>query len=108
MSAPEKLGRFDHHPDPAIDFCFEVELLENINLNAKLGLCGWGHEEERETLDERIERALGFLVGVDENCIAAKAALCELAVERGFIVTGEIAYFGQPLLRRTTTREDEQ
>lgn len=30
MSDTQTLGRFGHHPDPAIDFCVEVEEIEAI------------------------------------------------------------------------------
>lgn len=98
MSA-EQLGRFGHHPDPAIDFCEEVEHLESIAENARLGLTGFGHEADRERLDARIERALDFRVGGDAIAVAAKAVLRQLAAARGFDLSGEIAYAGQPIPR---------
>lgn len=96
MSEQASLGRFGHHPDPACDFCVEVEELEAIAESARLGLTGYGHEAERETLDERIEEALNFRVGADEIAVNAKAHLRKLAVSRGFSMHGTIAYDGQP------------
>ncbi len=95
----EKLARFNHHPDPACDFCEEVEHLESIAESWRLGLTGFGHEADRLTLDDRIERALGFRVGGDLGAIKAKQSLRELAVMRGFDMSGEQAYEGQPIPR---------
>lgn len=76
--ADEQLARFGHHPEPAIDFCIEVEELESIAASAKLGLTGFDHEEDRATLAERIAKAMLFRVGADENCVVAKQALRKL------------------------------
>ena len=81
---PGVLACFSHHPDPACDFCEEVEHLESIAESWRLGLTGFGHEADRLTLDDRIERALGFRVGGDLGAIKAKQSLRELAVMRGF------------------------
>lgn len=94
-------GRFGHHPDPAIDFCVEVESLESIAENARLGLTGFGHEADYATLDQRIEYAMQFRVGGDDGAVIAKQALRELAKARGFSTADEIAYAGQPLARAT-------
>jgi hypothetical protein len=102
MDANERavaLGRFDHHPDPAIDFCIEVEEIQSIIENARLGLSGMGHEEDRADLNNRIERALDFRVGGDEQAVNAKAVLRRVAAERGFVVDGVQSYAGQPLAR---------
>ena len=99
MSAIEQLGRFGHHPDPAVDFCIEVEELEAIAESARIGLVGFGHEDDRATLDCRIERAMEFRVGGDGIAVAAKDRLRGLATARGFNVTGTQAYAGQPLSR---------
>jgi hypothetical protein len=97
----EPMAFFGHHPEPVIDFLIEVEELESIAENARLGLTGFGHEEDRAKLDERIDRALirDFRVGVDQQCVAAKQALRELARRRGFNLMTEIAYAGQPTPR---------
>lgn len=93
------MTRFGHHPDAAIDFCIEVEELEAIEQSASLGLVGFGHEADRDTFDSRIENAMDFRVGGDEIAQHAKHGLRQLAAAHGFIVTGEIAYAGQPLPR---------
>lgn len=84
-TAGQQLARFGHHPDPAIDFCEEVEQLESIAANARMGLTGFGHEEDRETLDARIGRAMTFRVGGDANAVQAKATLRELEKARAAI-----------------------
>lgn len=95
---------FDHHPDPAIDFCCEVEELENIAENARLGLTGLGHEEDRATLDKRVQRAMEFRVGADQAAVLAKAALRQLATTLGYHLSGEISYAGQPIPRADSPR----
>lgn len=65
----EKLGRFGHHPDPAIDFCVEVESLEGLAFDVERGM------EERQPIALRINRAMGFRVGGDLSAITAKDTL---------------------------------
>jgi hypothetical protein len=96
----DTLGRFGHHPEAATDFCVEVEELEAIAESARLGLSGFGHEEDRKTLDQRIERAMDFRVGGDAIAVSAKEVLRKMAATRGFDVSGTKAYAGQPLRRR--------
>jgi hypothetical protein len=67
------LGRFDHHPDPAIDFCIEVDCIEGIAFDVAHQL------ESRELLVQRLTRALDFKVGGDQNAVAAKQRLRVLA-----------------------------
>ncbi len=71
MEAQEetKLGRFGHHPSPAVDFCVEVDALEGEVYEAKVGLV------DGKPLLDRIARALEFRVGGDPDCVRAKAAL---------------------------------
>jgi hypothetical protein len=79
MTASEKLGRFGHHPDPAIDFCVEVEIIENEWLNNRIGF-----ENGTPLIDElraRLDKALSFIVGGDLNAISAKAALRRVDAE---------------------------
>ncbi len=71
----EKLGRFDHHPDPAIDFCVEVEELEGMAYNRRVGF------DPEPALDARIERAMQFRVGGDQNAVSAKGVLRTLENE---------------------------
>jgi hypothetical protein len=66
---------FKHHPDPAIDFCVEVEELQAMTYNRKV-------EFDREpTLDARIFRAMQFRVGGDLGACAAKQTLREIERE---------------------------
>ena len=71
----EALGRFNHHPDPAIDFCIEVEELQAISIDMALGLAS---KFEQQSFDERLFNAMSFRVGGDEGAIAAKSMLREL------------------------------
>jgi len=98
MTEVVPLGRYGHNPDPAIDFLVEIEEIEAIAESARLGLCGFGHEKDRETLDNRIWSALEFRVGGDEACVVAKEAARKLARERGLDLLTEIAYPGQPII----------
>lgn len=66
------LGRFNHHPDPAIDFCVEVEELQGMAYNRKVGF------DPEPDLDQRIFNAMGFRVGGDQGAIAAKQLLREI------------------------------
>lgn len=67
------MGRFGHHPDPAIDFCVEVEAIEAEVADRAAGLV------PTTDLPKRIEAALSFRVGGDKAAIQAKAALRRLA-----------------------------
>lgn len=73
----DKLGRFDHHPDPAIDFCIEVEELEGMAYNVSVGL------DERQSVARRINRAMEFVVGGDPGAVVAKGLLRELERQVG-------------------------
>lgn len=70
-----ELGRFGHHPNPAIDFCVEVDVLKGMVYDAKVGLL------DVETVNERIFRAMSFRVGGVERTVAAKAHLRRLEEE---------------------------
>jgi hypothetical protein len=71
--APTKQGElkmeFGHHPDPAVDFCLEVEAIEGELFDRKAGL--------PSTMDmgARITRAMQFKVGGDASAVVAKADL---------------------------------
>lgn len=67
-----RLGRFDHHPDPAIDFCVEVEVLSGLVYEAQFGMT------PAAPVFERIDRAMSFRVGGDLNAISAKETLRQL------------------------------
>lgn len=77
MTTTEKLGRFGHHPDPAIDFCVEVEELESIDFDRSHGL------GDQSGFTARLERALDFRVGGDLNAINAKFLLRDIAHRSG-------------------------
>jgi len=81
MASTEKLGRFGHHPDPAIDFCFEVETLDSEWLNTKIGFMN-GTPSVGE-LRRRTDRAMDFRVGGDLNAIGAKRLLRLIDGEMG-------------------------
>ena len=66
------LAQFGHHPDPAIDFCIEVEALEGMAYDRSVGL-------PAPQFAERVERALQFRVGGDEGAVAAKNLLRSFA-----------------------------
>jgi hypothetical protein len=66
----EMLGRFGHHPDPVIDFCTEVDVIEGLFCDMKA--CGVPTKEE---LNKRVARAMLFSVGGDQHSIDAKAQL---------------------------------
>lgn len=66
----ETLGRFGHHPDPAIDFCIEVEELESIVIDKEHSL-----RTDEPVPTERIERAMTFRVGGDSGAVEAKRIL---------------------------------
>lgn len=83
QDAPEKVGRFGHHPEPAIDFCIEVEALEGHLFDAKHGIGKPGHEPRRidDEFRRRVSRAMDFIVGGDQIAIAAKATLRSISAQ---------------------------
>ena len=66
------LGRFGHHPDPATDYCCEVDRLEGEAYEAGVGM--------RDPMDVRAaaEKAMGFRVGGDPLAVRAKGVLRDL------------------------------
>lgn len=82
MNAPEKLGRFGHHPDPAIDFCVEVEGIEGLYRDVLAG------QAVAERLQARLERAMQFCVGGNEGAVAAKATLRKIEGDINRLSTG--------------------
>jgi hypothetical protein len=68
----ETLGRFGHHPDPAIDFEIEVDDLVGMEVNRTTGF------DPEPDLDARTDRALKFIVGGVATCIEAKDHLREI------------------------------
>lgn len=75
----ERLGRFNHHPDPAIDFEIEVQSLEARLFDAKGGISKPGTKPETvASVLNDIGRAMEFIVGGDPITVAAKATLREI------------------------------
>lgn len=74
MSATaEELGRFGHHPDPATDFCVEVEALQGEAENHRIGLMNG--TPSRAELQQRVAKAMNFRVGGDPIAVHAKEIL---------------------------------
>lgn len=75
----EGLGRFGHHPNPAIDFCIEVETLESRLHQAEHGLSKPRSVPETiAAVLHDIQKALNFRVGGDEGAVSAKHLLRSL------------------------------
>lgn len=68
-----KLGRFNHHPDPAIDFCIEVEVIEAEWSNIRHGFTNG--TPSRSEIASRVAIAMQFRVGGDPQAVAAKDTL---------------------------------
>lgn len=66
------VGRFGHHPDPAIDFEVEVEELTAIVTDVKLGL------RPKDEIEPRLSQAMLFRVGGVPSAVAAKDKLREV------------------------------
>ena len=60
---------FGYHPDSAIDFCVEVDVIEGLVEDCNAGL------EDSRHVSERIFRAMQFRVGGDEGAVLAKSRL---------------------------------
>ncbi|RHZ96504.1 hypothetical protein D1114_07285 [Cereibacter sphaeroides] len=76
------LGRFNNHPDPATDFCIQVEKLTARLFDAQHGLSKPGTAPEDVTDVLRgIETAMEFVVGGDLSAVEAKAILRDLEAE---------------------------
>lgn len=76
----EKLGRFGHHPDPANDFCIEVEAIVGLHFDALHGISKPGTEPiTMAEVQQRIDSAMDFTVGGDEIAVKAKATLRTLS-----------------------------
>ncbi len=75
VSRPESLSAFGHHPDPAIDFCHEVDVLEAELVDRRARM------PSQFDLRKRIARAMDFRVGGNEMAIRAKSRLRQLENE---------------------------
>lgn len=82
------------------EFLIEIEEIESIAENFRLGLKGFGHEADYAALPGRIERAMDFRVGVDQACIDAKRSLRAIATAFGFNLQTEVQYYGEPIPRQ--------
>ena len=60
---------FGHHPDPAVDFCVEVDVIEGLVYDAKHGLI------EYKPIEDRVCRAMQFRVGGVSAAVEAKQRL---------------------------------
>jgi hypothetical protein len=72
MKGVQPTSRFGHHPDPAVDFCIEVDCIEGDAYDFRAGI------NDREAPKERITRAMTFIIGGDPYAIRAKGRLREL------------------------------
>lgn len=78
----ERLGRFNHHPAPAIDFEIEVQSLEARLYDAKGGISKPGTMPESvSSVLAAIDRAMDFRVGGDPSAVSAKGVLRKLQDE---------------------------
>lgn len=68
----DSLGRFGHHPDPAIDFEIEVECLLARKFDAD-------HGQPDPTLWDDTAIAMAFRVGGDECAVRAMGQLRAMA-----------------------------
>lgn len=68
----EKLARYGHHPDPAIDFQVEVEEIQSIVADVKLGL------RPKDDIEPRMSQAMQFRVGGVPSAVIAKNMLREI------------------------------
>ena len=75
VTQEKALGRFGHHPDPATDFCVEVEELDAIVTDLEIGFPN--PVSEREAIAREV-RAMEFVVGGDLIAIQAKAHLRQI------------------------------
>ena len=63
------MEHFGHHPDPATDFCVEVDAIEGLVYEARVGMI------PRKPVEDRIFKAMQFRVGGDPDAVAAKGNL---------------------------------
>lgn len=63
------MERFGHHPDPAVDFCVEVDAIVGLVEDVKAGT------QDCKPVEDRMFRAEQFRVGGDERAVSAKANL---------------------------------
>lgn len=71
-----EMDRFGHHPDPAVDFCIEVDEIEAEVKNHAIGFVNG--TPSLEQIQTRIFKAMGFRVGGYEWSVRAKNRLREI------------------------------
>lgn len=74
LTMSSDFGRFGHHQDHALDFCEEVDQLEAIAYDLRMGL----RRGERADFDRRLIAAREFVTGGNKNAIAAKETLLSI------------------------------
>lgn len=84
----KETGRFGHHPDPAIDYCVEVEEIEAIWTDR----CNKFANPDDASLESRVQRAMMFKVGGDLHAINAKDRVRNIDAD---LVDDEIARITQ-------------
>lgn len=79
----QESGRFGHHPDPATDFCVEVEAIEGYHYDAQRGLSKPGEPPRQidPAFRVRVNAAMDFVVGGDPVAVRAKAILRQIYKE---------------------------
>lgn len=77
-ATPEN-ARFGHHPDPVIDFCHEVEIIEGLHYDMNNKILGAPADAD---FNARLERAMSFTVGANQQAVAAKNGLRAIALAR--------------------------
>lgn len=91
MNDTVELGPFGHHPDPATDFCCEVEALEGEAEDVRLGL------RSQWPFWPRLSRALRAVrlneIAHDAWTPGAINTLCQL---EGRVITGKSPHGVQP------------
>lgn len=76
------LGRFGHHPDPAVDFSVEVEAIQGMIADFKVGHPDDdGQQYDLATIKGRIFSAMTFRVGGDAGAVHAKSLLRQSEAE---------------------------
>jgi len=66
--------RYDHHPDPAIAFEVEIDIIEGMVADVLAG------QSTKQEVINRMQRAMQFRVGGDARAVAAKDRLRALLV----------------------------
>lgn len=86
------IGRFGHHPDPAIDLCVEIDDIVAEFANLRIGF------GPITRLADKIYSAMAFRVGGDEGAVKAKARLREIEAE--FEAWRVLKWKDRPLVER--------